>query len=284
MPAERIQASKILQPMQLFAAFLVALIVLEGSILTAARFIEISNWASAVLVIAAICIIPLFLFAPVVILKLSRGELLEGRLWVEWQKRVQDVASQKVEVDSERVSSFIQECSVVKKESLDELFKQIKTIDKKKPILLTLELPKKVNEEAPSNRYEDYALDRYIKDLNQFDSFKGIAILDDRKKIQAYFPRSATVDLVMSQSIPQLTKLLNSANFEEIKRLSGVVVEFLTEGTSNVDALAELIEKNLDSLVVQGRGKLKGIVDRQDLMAKIVLAIAGSGNVTSHSR
>lgn len=88
----------------------------------------------------------------------------------------------------------------------------------------------------------------------------------------------------MSQSIPQLTKLLNSANFEEIKRLSGVVVEFLTEGTSNVDALAELIEKNLDSLVVQGRGKLKGIVDRQDLMAKIVLAIAGSGNVTSHSR
>lgn len=150
MPAERIQASKILQPMQLFAAFLVALIVLEGSILTAARFIEISNWASAVLVIAAICIIPLFLFAPVVILKLSRGELLEGRLWVEWQKRVQDVASQKVEVDSERVSSFIQECSVVKKESLDELFKQIKTIDKKKPILLTLELPKKVNEEAPS--------------------------------------------------------------------------------------------------------------------------------------
>ena len=115
MPGERIQAEKILQPSQLFAAFLVTLVVLESAILTAAKYIEKPDWGAGVLVITAVSIVPVFLAAPVIVLKSVRGELLEGKLWVEWSQRIAAVASDKVALKFNDLDSFLEETHVLDK-------------------------------------------------------------------------------------------------------------------------------------------------------------------------
>lgn len=59
---QKIPADKITKPIQLLAAWLIGLILLVSTLLTAARVISYPEWASGTLVISAILIIPIFLF------------------------------------------------------------------------------------------------------------------------------------------------------------------------------------------------------------------------------
>lgn len=201
---------------------------------------------------------------------------------MEWQKRVREVTSRKVEVDFGRVKPL--ESSIIQKQNVESLINQLESIDKSQPVLLTLELDKNAGKEDASHHFEIEALQAYVNRSAELNSFKGVALLDSSKKIKAYIPRAVATALIRYPSVYQLTEFLNRADFQAIKQLPGVETEFLAEGTSNVDALSELTEKKLDSMVVQGRGKIKGVLDRQDLVAKIVLAMAESGNGASQFR
>lgn len=58
---ERIQPHKVTKPIQLLAAWLLGLTIIDGSFLTAANFLKQPSWASGLLVGAAVVNIPLFL-------------------------------------------------------------------------------------------------------------------------------------------------------------------------------------------------------------------------------
>lgn len=57
----QIDPAKVTRPIQLLAAWLAGLVLLDGIFLTAAAKISIPSWAPAALVIAAIVFVPLFL-------------------------------------------------------------------------------------------------------------------------------------------------------------------------------------------------------------------------------
>jgi len=52
---------KVTKPIQLLAAWLLGLVLIDGAFLTAAKTISIPSWLPAVLVVAAVCNVPLFL-------------------------------------------------------------------------------------------------------------------------------------------------------------------------------------------------------------------------------
>jgi len=87
MSLERITPHKVTRPMQLLAAWLVSLIVLEGALLTAAGSLGTPLWAPGALIVTAIVIIPVFVGALFLLLTKYRKELQDDRYYSEDQKR-----------------------------------------------------------------------------------------------------------------------------------------------------------------------------------------------------
>ena len=260
-----------------------ALIVVDGAILTAARLIDSPSWAAGALVITAIVIIPLFLICPFLLLMFFRPELLGNRDYLDLHKRINEATSQQVKTEFGDIGSAVDELSRVEKEDLDALVKKLKELDASRPAVLTLVLGKRQSADETLAYDEPYALGYYIDVLMKLPFFKGIAILDKRKKLRAYVPYAPMAAMVASDSLREFVDCVNEADIDNIKSLPGVVTEFLSADTTNIDALTKLTEQGLDSLVVEGDGKLRGVIGKQDLLTKIVLAVAGKGQVVSRT-
>ena len=289
MPGEqKIVPAGIKEPIQLLAAGLAALIVVDSALLTAARLIGSPRWAAGALVITAIAIIPLFLIGPFLLVKFFRGELLPNRDWVDLQKRLLETATQKVKADFGDIGPLIDELSLLDKASVEELAEKLEALDQSKPAVLTLILGKRERTSKVLGYYEPVDLGHYLNALRQYRSFKGIAVCDKEKRPKAYIPYDATVTMVIKSdvyygteteqdAITTFVNRVNNAEIEEIRRSPGVVTKYLNQNMTNLGALSKLAELRLeDCLVVDGDGRLRGVINKQDLVAKIALAVSGS--------
>lgn len=91
-PAEGINPERITKPMQLLAAWLIGLIIVDGSFLTAAAKMEAGSWERGALVLAAIVNVPLFLFALFLLQTRFRPELQEDSYYSRYlDKRTNEV-------------------------------------------------------------------------------------------------------------------------------------------------------------------------------------------------
>lgn len=81
MKNQNIEPAKITKPIQLLAAWLVGLVLLDGSFLTAANSISSPTWASGLLVIAAVMNVPLFLAAIFLLQTKFRPEMQEDEFY-----------------------------------------------------------------------------------------------------------------------------------------------------------------------------------------------------------
>lgn len=86
-PTQKIEPHRVTKPMQLLAAWLIGMIVVQGALLTAACVIEQPTWAPGALVIAAILNIPLFLFCMFLLQTKFRPELQEDIFYSKWLDR-----------------------------------------------------------------------------------------------------------------------------------------------------------------------------------------------------
>lgn len=77
MSETKIVPEKITRPIQLLAAWLIGLIVIDGAFLTAASQIENPNWAAGVLVLASVINVPLFLISIFLLQTKFRPEMQE---------------------------------------------------------------------------------------------------------------------------------------------------------------------------------------------------------------
>ncbi|MDZ5635010.1 hypothetical protein [Janthinobacterium sp. GMG1] len=87
MTEHKISPDKVTKPIQLLAAWLVGLIVVNGSFLVAAQQISKPEWASAVLVVAAIANVPIFLFALFLLQTKFRPQMQEDSYYSQYLER-----------------------------------------------------------------------------------------------------------------------------------------------------------------------------------------------------
>lgn len=83
----KIKPEKITRPMQLLAAWLTGLIIVDGSFLMAAAKVESPNWAPGALVIAAIVNVPLFLVSLFLLQTKFRAEMQEDVYYSKYLER-----------------------------------------------------------------------------------------------------------------------------------------------------------------------------------------------------
>jgi hypothetical protein len=81
---ERIEPHKVTKPIQLLAAWLLGLIAVDGSFLTAAAVLKQPQWASTLLIIAAVCNVPLFLVSLFLLQTRFRPEMQEDSYYSKY--------------------------------------------------------------------------------------------------------------------------------------------------------------------------------------------------------
>ncbi len=87
MNGNKISPEKITKPIQLLAAWLIGLILIDGSFLFSAQKISDPTWASGALVISAIINVPIFLFAIFLLQTKFRPEMQEDSYYSKYLKR-----------------------------------------------------------------------------------------------------------------------------------------------------------------------------------------------------
>jgi hypothetical protein len=81
---ERIEPHKVTKPIQLLAAWLLGLIVVDASFLSAAAVLKQPGWVPIVLVIAAVCNVPLFLGSLFLLQTRYRPEMQEDSFYAKY--------------------------------------------------------------------------------------------------------------------------------------------------------------------------------------------------------
>ena len=83
----RIDPERVTKPIQLLAAWLVGLIVVDGSFLLAATQLSGETWERGVLIIASVVNVPVFLFALFMLQTRFRPELQEDSYYSQYLDR-----------------------------------------------------------------------------------------------------------------------------------------------------------------------------------------------------
>ncbi|MCH4828632.1 MULTISPECIES: hypothetical protein [Flavobacterium] len=177
MSTENIKPEKITKPIQLLAAWLLGLIIINASFLTAAAQIEKPEWASGALVIATIINVPIFLASLFLLQTKFRPEMQEDTFYSKYLERKYNESQSVKEVKKLR-----DEDEKETKEVVDLISKEIASnhTDKKEKIETIIrnrdkqKIEKRVNESRALSQLFLYK-DRWNEFLDKWgndDNFK----------------------------------------------------------------------------------------------------------------
>lgn len=148
MTEHRIDPRMVTKPLQLLAAWLVALIVLDTAFLTAAATIRTPDWASAVLVIASVGNVPIFLFGMFLLQTKYRPEMQEDSyysVYLRDQNRLNDLGSELetylkkagIDLNSLAAGQSLKDASIEVQSKIENLLSEMKqtlnTIERSRP-------------------------------------------------------------------------------------------------------------------------------------------------------
>jgi CBS domain-containing protein len=208
------------------------------------------------------------LFIPVLVYVIISGRLKELKGPGGLEARFSEAAAQEIKPVSETIEPSVEEMQVVAKEGLRVLQRKKPDIDETRPIIMTM-VPGK-------GRYYDWnAVAQYVSFLGQYRNFKFVVFLDDKEHFVAYMPSWAFKGLI---SLPELAgefiSVVNEGRMQDLCRYPGVVKETISTKSSNVEALRRMTAENLEALVVIDEDrKLKGVIEREQVISKIMLTL-----------
>jgi hypothetical protein len=207
-----------------------------------------------------------FLLMPLLVYVVVAGRLTEFKAFGT-EAKFATVAQQSVEPVSGSVEPSIEDIEMVAKEGLTELQKRKALLDESKPILLTLVL----------GRYEYHfiSLEKYVEALNQCPTFKGAVILKSDGSFVVYFPSRSLTSILNPVAGPAFVDKIRNKDTRGLQDYPGAIKRTVTKDSSNIDALNEMTLQNADTLIViNADKKVSGVVERQQLISKLILAMA----------
>lgn len=243
-------------------AIIIALIFLLLGILAvwlAKQFLDIEGDAIFVTI----------LLVPTLVYLIISGRLTELKAPGGLEAKFAGIADQSVEPTSETIESSVRDMEIMVKGGVRELQKQTRRLDESRPIILTLTLGRQ-------GYYNRDALLRYVEGLLQYRTFKFVVILDQENNFVAYIPAWTMLQILRMEALgEEFVGIINDGNVRELQQYPGVVIRTISIESTNVDALQEMTEQNLEALIVIGRDrKLKGVVEREQIISKLLLGVS----------
>jgi len=243
------------------------------SILIAVLFLILGGlivWLAKVLLkIEGDAIFITLLLVPILVYLIASGRLTELRGPGGLELKLSNVAESAVELPSEPIKTSVSDVDRVTKMGPEDLYRRIDFLDETKPITFSLTLGR--------IRYSKEAVLQYMDTLLQYRTFKFVVLLDDEDNFVAYIPSRTMFNLLkMEDTGDQFIQSINEGNVLKLQKYPGVITKALSIQASNVDALREMTERNLEALVVIDKDqKIKGVVEREQIVNKLLLGISG---------
>lgn len=129
MSRQEIQPQKVTRPFQLLAAWLVTLIALDGAFLTGARMVTEPPWISAMLSIAAVVNVPLFLLSMFLLQTRFRPEMQDDKYYANYLKERLETSQVAVKLTERMTASGLDIQSLVSAQrKLSDLPSEIKSL------------------------------------------------------------------------------------------------------------------------------------------------------------
>lgn len=211
------------------------------------------------------------LLVPVLVYMILSGRLQELSGPGGLAAKFANVADKPVEVAFETIDGSVQpeESEILEKANLSELEKTLPRIDESRPLVLTMRL-------GLNGYYQRYALLQYVKALSQYRNFRFVVILDKDGRFVAYLP-IWTIRQILEMPVlgDEFIQEINAGRDKNLARYPGVAIKTISTKATNVEALREMTTQSLEALVVIDEDrKLRGVVEREQVLSKLMLAIA----------
>jgi hypothetical protein len=152
--------------------------------------------------------------------------------------------------------------------ALEEMLRDHK-LSETKPIVLSLKLG--------SGDYDREKLVAFIEQLSLHRSFKLVVFLNPHKQFIACMPYRALRQLLIDENEgKELIAAINVNNASKLHESQMFVIDALNERSTNGEALRQMTELNIDTLVVIDSDRcLKGVVERDEIVNRMMLALLG---------
>jgi CBS domain-containing protein len=208
------------------------------------------------------------LLIPIIVYVIFTGRLGEiktpGGLEAKFVNMAQQPAA---EIASERVAVVDEEMKVVTKSGPQELERLESLLNESKRIVLTLLLARR--------HYDREDAELYLERFLRYRNFTFVAFLDKKDRLVAYISSWAMFRILKGDQGDRFIQLINDGNVLELVDFPGVMTHTVSTNDSNIEALNKLTANNLDAIpVIDEARKLKGVVEREQILGKLMLAMA----------
>jgi hypothetical protein len=139
-----------------------------------------------------------------------------------------------------------------------------------RPVVMTMTIGPKVD-------YNVADVKRYLDVLLQLRSSKLVVFLDINKQVVAYVETWRLKELFEQDELAgEFVRLINSGETQSVIDFNkGIATKTISMTSTNFEALREMQEQNLEALVVVNEQKiLRGVVEREQVLASIILSLA----------
>jgi len=214
-------------------------------------------------------IIIILLLIPFLIYLAASGKLREFKGF-GLEAKFSEAAREPIKVTAQTLEASQHDFEIVEKESVLFLEQKQKELTGTKPIILTTILG------IGPNYYKRDAMLKYIEILSRFRNFKFVVFLDNNYHFVAYISVNSIREILRDDNLAwKFIEALNYDERQEIFKYPGIIRNTISYESSNADALREMEANNLKAMVVIDKyNNLKGIVTRDQIIDKIILALA----------
>jgi len=127
-----------------------------------------------------------------------------------------------------------------------------------------------------NTNYTRQTLLDFIRQLHFYRSFRLIVFLDEATRVKAFMPSWAAMKLLSDEEGKgeKFISAITGNRVDQINALDHVVTEPLSSQDTNAEALRRMTKMDLEAfVVVDSYGRLKAVVERDDVVSKMMLAL-----------
>jgi hypothetical protein len=211
------------------------------------------------------------LILPVIVFMVLSGKLEELKGPGGLEARFSKIARESITPADQTIEASVQDTEMVEKQGVDKLRVLRQRLNESKPTVMTMEL----GSHRHPNGYNAEDVREYLNLLSQVRNFKFVLFQDHGQNFVGYMPHwSLRGILELHRLGNEFIREINYGERDRLARYPGVITKAISSRTTNVQALQEMEKANLEALIVVDDWKFKGVVEREQLLSRMMLALA----------
>jgi hypothetical protein len=212
-----------------------------------------------------------FVIVPALLYVVLRGDLAELRGPGGWAATFVRVASTTVSAAGETLD-VDEDVQIIQKEPTSALGRRTGRLKGTQPILMTMTL---------GRSYSVRELQSYLKTLSQFPRFRLIAFLDGSGRFLGCSSPTELAALLQNDDLARaFVDAIRRDDTEEVFSFPGTLRKVVPPSATNAQALSAMTVNDLDAIAVVGEDRqLRGVVEREQLVSKLILSLASAGDL-----